>query len=114
VPEQFTRVTGAAALIAQLSEALAVNGSTARIEVRGHTDSDGSELENGPLSQARADAVVRALSATAPDSITLAARGLGVEEPVTTGTSEAEKVLNRRVSLRVLLPPDQTSPGSRP
>ena len=114
MPEQLTRVTGAAALIAQLSEALEVNGSTARIEVRGHTDSDGSELENGPLSQARADAVVRVLSATVSDSITLVARGLGVEEPVTTGTSEAEKVLNRRVSLRVLLTPDQTSPGSRP
>ena len=114
MPEQLAQVTGAAALVAQLSDALAVNAATARIEIRGHTDSDGSELENGPLSQARADAVLRVLGAAPSDSITFVSRGLGVDEPVTTGTSEAEKVLNRRVSLRVLLTPDQASAGSRP
>ena len=114
VPGQLAKVTGAAALVAQLSEALEVNAGTARVEIRGHTDSDGSELENGPLSQARADAVLRVLSPSASDSITFVARGLGVDEPVTTGTSEAEKVLNRRVSLRVVLTPDQASAGSRP
>ena len=61
MPEQLARVTAAAALVAQLGEALAVNGGTARVEIRGHTDSDGSELENGPLSQS-ADAVLRVLS----------------------------------------------------
>ena len=110
---QLAQVTSAATLISQLGEALTVAGQSARIEIRGHTDSDGSDVENGPLSQARADAVFRMLGAAAPDSIILAARGLGVDEPVTTGTSEPEKVLNRRVSLRVLLTPDQANAGSR-
>ena len=44
----------------------------------------------------------------------LVARGFGVDDPVSTGTSEPEKVLNRRVSLRVLIPPDPTTAGSRP
>jgi len=113
-PGQLMAVTNAAAVIAQLGEALRVEGRTARVEIRGHTDSDGSAVENGPLSQARADAVLRVLGAAGADSITLVARGLGVDDPVSTGTSEPEKVLNRRVSLRVLMPPDPTTAGSRP
>ena len=113
-PGQLMAVTNAASVIAQLGEALRVEGRTARVEIRGHTDSDGSDVENGPLSQARADAVLRILGAAGSDTVTFVARGFGVDDPVSTGTSEPEKVLNRRVSLRVLMPSDPTTAGSRP
>ncbi|HUR32780.1 MAG TPA: OmpA family protein [Vicinamibacterales bacterium] len=113
MPEQLARATTAAALVMQLNDALRVSGRTAHIELLGHTDSDGSELENLPLSQARADAVLRVVGASAPDAISFTARGVGMDEPVTTGPTEAEKILNRRVSLRVRLT-DQANAGSRP
>ncbi len=111
--EQLEAMAAATALLTQLNEAVHVGGRIAVVDVVGHTDSDGSELSNGPLSQARADTVRRALAAAALDAISFSSRGVGIDDPATTGTTEAEKILNRRVSLRVRLT-DQANAGSRP
>lgn len=101
--EQLGRITTAAALLAQLSDALRVSGGQATIEVLGHTDSDGTDEANGPLSRARAELVRGLLSAPPNDGITLTARGIGADAPATQGLTEADKVLNRRASLRVAI-----------
>jgi OOP family OmpA-OmpF porin len=112
-PEQLAHVASAASLVSLLNEALRVRRQSAQIAVVGHTDSDGSEVSNGPLSQARADAVIRILGATAVDAVTFASRGIGIDDPASTGTGELDKARNRRTSLHVTIA-DQANAGSRP
>lgn len=101
LPEQTGTLTTAASLLTQLADALRIRGARAQVEVRGHTDSDGSDEANGPLGTARADAVKRILSVPPLDGITLVTHGVGPAEPATSGTTEHDKVLNRRASLHV-------------
>jgi OOP family OmpA-OmpF porin len=112
-PEQIARITTATTLMSLLGDALRVHGQTARIEILGHTDNDGSDVENAPLAQARADSVVRLLSASMPDEVALEAHGVGSAAPLTAGITEAEKAMNRRVSMLVMVSDDGV-PGSRP
>ena len=77
-------------------------GRRFRIEVRGHADADGPSASNVPLSTRRAERVRAALEAERLKQIELASSGAGSLEPLTRGTSEADKQQNRRVSLRVL------------
>lgn len=100
-PSQLETITRATALLAQLSEALRVSGARATIDVLGHTDSDGSDEANGPLSLARAELVQRLLSVPPLDAITFTTRGVGATMPATPGLTEDDKVQNRRASLRV-------------
>lgn len=100
-PDQMEKVTTATALLGQLAEALRVSGGQARIDVLGHTDSDGSDEANTPLSNARAELVRRLLSVPSLDAVSLTAHGVGAADPATQGLTEEDKVQNRRVSLRV-------------
>ena len=70
---------------------------TARFEVQGHTDSQGSDAVNDPLSQKRAEAVVRALASLGVDDFNLKAVGKGSHEPVADNKTEAGRAQNRRV-----------------
>lgn len=101
--DRMVQVTTAASLLTQLSEALRVSGGQARVDIVGHTDSDGSDESNAPLSAARAEAVRALLAALPQDGVELRAVGVGSTSPATTGTAEADKVRNRRVSLRVAI-----------
>lgn len=75
-----------------------------RFVLGGHTDQDGGEAVNGPLSQVRAEAARTYLverHAIPPDR--LVARGYGAAEPLhPVERSETEKRYNRRVDLRPL------------
>lgn len=102
-PERLEAVTTATALLTQLSEALRVSGATARVDVLGHTDSDGSDEANAPLSTSRAELVQRLLSVPNLDGITFTAHGIGSTDPATQGITEDDKVLNRRASLRITI-----------
>jgi len=112
-PDQLAQVASAASLISLLNEALRVRRQSAQIAIVGHTDSDGSELENAPLSQARGDAVLRIFAATGVDAVTFSVQGVGVDDPASSGTSDLDKARNRRTSLRVAIA-DQANAGSRP
>ena len=112
-PDQLAQVASAASLISLLNEALRVRRQSAQIAIVGHTDSDGSELENAPLSQARGDAVLRIFAATGVDAVTFSVQGVGVDDPASSGTSDLDKARNRRTSLRVAIV-DQANAGSRP
>ena len=70
---------------------------TARFEVQGHTDNQGSDKINDPLSQQRSEAVVKALESLGVDGFNLRAVGKGSHEPVADNNSEAGRAKNRRV-----------------
>ena len=72
-----------------------------RIEVSGHTDSDGDDAANMTLSQQRADAVVSKLQELGVAAGTLAGKGYGETQPVGDNATDAGKALNRRIDFSV-------------
>jgi len=70
---------------------------SARFEVQGHTDNQGSDAVNDPLSQKRAEAIVKALEGLGVDGFNLKAVGKGSHEPVADNKTEAGRAKNRRV-----------------
>lgn len=86
-------------VIAQIAQILKANPSV-RMQVEGHTDSDGGEKHNLPLSQHRAQAVVDDLVRRYGIARSrLVPIGYGQMRPVAPNTSPANKALNRRVEL---------------
>ncbi len=73
-----------------------------RLEIGGHTDSDGTVEHNDQLSNARAQAVVDHLIANgiAPDR--LQAKGYGSNQGLVANDTEEHKAQNRRTEMRVL------------
>jgi OOP family OmpA-OmpF porin len=102
-PEQDDTLRAIAGLLDELNETLGVQRQRARVDVIGHTDADGSEDVNGPLSQARADAVRQLLESPVRVALDLAAIGVGTSSPLAAGATELEKERNRCVSFRVRL-----------
>jgi outer membrane protein OmpA-like peptidoglycan-associated protein len=102
-----------AALLTELNDVVRARGQRARIDVVGHTDSDGSDVSNGPLSQARAAAVLSVLRTALLDSLDLNTTGVGSASPLTQGASDDDKQRNRRVSFRVALPEQPPSGSGR-
>jgi len=70
---------------------------SARFEVQGHTDNQGSDKVNDPLSQQRAETIVKALVSMGCDEFNLRAVGKGSHEPVADNGTEAGRAQNRRV-----------------
>jgi outer membrane protein OmpA-like peptidoglycan-associated protein len=70
---------------------------SARFEVQGHTDNQGSDKINDPLSQQRAEAIVKALEGLGVDGFNLKAVGKGSHEPIADNKTEAGRAQNRRV-----------------
>ncbi len=70
---------------------------TARFEVQGHTDNQGSDKINDPLSQQRAESVVKALEEKGVDPFNLRPVGKGSHEPVADNKTEEGRAKNRRV-----------------
>lgn len=68
-----------------------------RFEVQGHTDNQGSDKINDPLSQQRAEAVVKALEDLGCDGFNLRAVGKGSHEPVADNSTDPGRAKNRRV-----------------
>lgn len=70
------------------------------VDVVGHTDDVGGDAENQTLSEQRAQAVVEALGARLDTSVyELRPDGRGESEPLVPNDSDANKQLNRRVTL---------------
>ena len=68
-----------------------------KFEVGGHTDSDGDDVLNSKLSQARAEAVRAQLITMGIDGVRLTAKGYGKTKPISDNTSFEGKANNRRV-----------------
>jgi OOP family OmpA-OmpF porin len=96
----------------------------ARIEIGGHTDSQGRAEMNRALSQGRADAVLDALLAQNLLLGELSARGYGESEPIADNGTEAGRAANRRIEFKLLreapapvqvsVPADAPAPGPAP
>ena len=98
---QESQLREIAALINELGTLAASAGRRFRIDVVGHTDSDGSLESNLPLSGARAEQAILALGLRPSDALNVAALGVGSDDPIVAGVSEAEKQQNRRIAFRV-------------
>src|SRR5690606_14348664 len=73
-----------------------------RVEVAGHTDSDGSAEYNEGLSQRRALTVRDYLVRQGIDEDRLSVRGYGESQPIADNATAEGKARNRRVVLRIL------------
>lgn len=103
--------SGEAALAAHLERARSLDGLAQaagrryRIEIIGHADADGPPESNDPLSVSRASRVRAAIEALGLRQIDLTSTGVGSRQPLRPSTTDADKRVNRRVSLRVLPSP---------
>lgn len=70
-----------------------------RLSIEGHTDNVGQAADNKKLSQARAEAVMKAVVAQGVDAKRLAAVGRGQDVPIADNRTEAGRAKNRRVEL---------------
>jgi OOP family OmpA-OmpF porin len=113
VPGQERTIQRLHDLFQALDAEMKVRGARAAIEIAGHTDSDGPDSLNLPLSRARADMMLSMLGIDLFEALAFSTVGAGRTRPTTPGRTEAEKELNRRVSLQVRLL-DGAGAGNRP
>lgn len=78
-------------------EAALNKDTTLKIEIDGHTDSDGDAAGNQRLSEARAEAVKQVLVSDGVDAARLQTHGFGATKPITANDTLEGKANNRRV-----------------
>lgn len=85
----------------QLDQVLALlhDDPDLRLSINGHTDATGDAAHNQRLSEARARAVVAALTAQGIDASRLQAEGHGQSQPVADNDTDEGRAMNRRVEL---------------
>ncbi|MEM6640228.1 MAG: OmpA family protein [Pseudomonadota bacterium] len=91
---------GSDSLLAQLVDLLK-SCPTTRVEIAGHTDDQGSELDNLQLSQARAEAVMEYLVRNGIKLGRMTAVGYGERQPLVENRTAEDRAKNRRIELRV-------------
>jgi OOP family OmpA-OmpF porin len=79
-------------------------GRSVRIEIIGHTDTEGDDSLNQRLSQERAAKLLAMLSSKQINNDSFSVSGVGSAQPVRAETSASDKQLNRSVSFNVSLP----------
>ena len=87
----------------QIAEVLRRCGDL-RIEVQGHTDSQGREEMNLALSQARAESVLNELRARRVLTSGFIAKGYGEANPIADNGTEDGREANRRIEFRLIIP----------
>ncbi|MDB5799358.1 MAG: OmpA family protein [Rhodocyclales bacterium] len=73
-----------------------------RIQIVGHTDSNGHPDANQVLSQSRAESVRRYLVTKGLDANSLEAQGMGAKEPIAANTTIEGRARNRRIEFRIV------------
>ncbi|MCB9779001.1 MAG: OmpA family protein [Alphaproteobacteria bacterium] len=90
-------------LLDEVAGVLATNPTLRRVEIQGHTDSQGSLEHNMDLSQRRAESVKRYLVEKGGiNASRLVAKGYGPTVPLQPGTSQEAYAANRRVEFHIL------------
>ena len=74
----------------------------AKVEIQGHTSSEGDDSMNQKLSEERAYAVLQYMVLKGIDKKRLTASGYGSSQPKADNSTEAGRKQNRRIELRVL------------
>jgi len=75
---------------------------TLRIEISGHTDSDGTDAYNETLSGNRASSVVKWLTDNGIAASRMESAGYGEKQPIATNKTEEGKQLNRRTEFKII------------
>jgi outer membrane protein OmpA-like peptidoglycan-associated protein len=75
---------------------------TMKIEIEGHTDSQGADLYNVNLSNDRVKSVVAFITTSGINADRLKGVGYGKAKPVATNDTEEGRALNRRVEFRII------------
>ena len=73
-----------------------------RVQVDGHTDSDGPDDYNDELSERRAAAVARYFTAQQLNPQRFSVEGLGESQPIASNNSASGKAQNRRVEIQIV------------
>ena len=82
--------------------AFMIENNINRIEISGHTDSEGSDAYNQKLSEGRAKAVVDYLISRGVHPVSMEAAGYGKTRPVDTNLTEEGRAKNRRVEFMLV------------
>jgi OOP family OmpA-OmpF porin len=75
-----------------------------KLEIQGHTDSQGRESMNLELSQERAQSVLNELRARRVLTANFTAKGYGEEQPIADNKTEEGREANRRIEFRLIRP----------
>ncbi|AKF03287.1 OmpA family protein [Sandaracinus amylolyticus] len=86
-----------APLLSEIADALLRNPAIRRVEIQGHTDSNGDDAHNMDLSQRRAEAVRTWLIGLGVEADRLTAQGYGETRPLVPNITAANRARNRRV-----------------
>ena len=89
--------------MAELNEIRAFlnNNPNLKVEISGHTDSDGNDEDNQVLSENRARAVVSWLTDKGIDPGRMTSVGYGESKPLLPNNSDENKAKNRRTELTI-------------
>ncbi len=87
----------------KIAEILSACGDL-RLEIQGHTDSQGREVMNQQLSQSRAQSVLNELRARRVLTATYTAVGYGESQPIADNRTEEGREENRRIEFRLIRP----------
>ena len=93
-----------------IAEALQDCGNL-RLEVQGHTDSQGREEMNLSLSQARAESILNELRARKVLTRSFTAKGYGEAQPIADNDTEAGREANRRIEFKLIRPEPSVPEG---
>ncbi|MBT3218307.1 MAG: OmpA family protein, partial [Proteobacteria bacterium] len=97
-------------LLNDIAESLITFKGVKKLQIEGHTDSDGDDDANMALSQARAEAVMAYLVKKGVSEKRLVAKGFGETKPIGDNETKDGKAQNRRVELNIL---EQDTPKKR-
>lgn len=102
-PGETTIDANGAAIMDDIADILSECGEI-RMEIGGHTDSQGREVMNQQLSQARAQSILNELRARRVLTSALTAKGYGESQPIADNDTEEGREANRRIEFRVIRP----------
>jgi outer membrane protein OmpA-like peptidoglycan-associated protein len=88
-------------LLEEVAETLKAHPEIKKVVIEGHSDSTGGAALNRRLSQARADAVSKALVSRGVEASRLSAKGFGPSRPVASNDTAEGREANRRVEISI-------------
>jgi outer membrane protein OmpA-like peptidoglycan-associated protein len=94
-------LTGASFKVLDEVASILTSNPEIKVSVEGHTSIDGTYKANVKLSKERAEKVKQYLQSKGVDSERLTTKGYGPDRPINAGNTEADRVENRRVELKL-------------
>lgn len=108
-PGSATVATDSRDTVNQIADILRECGPI-RLEIQGHTDSQGREEMNQQLSQSRAQSILNELRARRVPTASFTAMGYGETQPIADNDTEEGREENRRIEFRLIRPEPVENP----